>query len=609
LKHTGDQHGEVHAPTLGRDGEGARSSTRDVVIVNLPDNFDINDVFRSELEPAAPMTPAPAAEGSRVNSAPSSHDRAKTPSLSIADLLDNHVRLEWHDAVAIAQHLCGVMVRDPAANIHHSLVEPWNVEITKSGDVHVLPGGSSSDPLVKQVGRVLGALLQDSLAPAELRLVASQASFEVPVYSSVEELSAALRHFERPGGLDAIRAAFQRGLEAKFSVAPAPPRLTPVAAPQSGDQSWTPKSTSTDLSIRPRAQSRNFSGPAIAAAAAILVATALAFGLRTLFFEGPGASTAEQRAQPAETQPTSPPRRPEIAQHPVAPQPVAQQPVAPQPVAPPVTLSARRPVQIDGAPTGSRRGARPLDAPPTGSAIVTPSPRSTPPTTQRSVVSGTSDFLEAERRASVLFASGRADEAALIIDAIVLKNPFYQLDPARSSPEALSALRNSKRVFLPVLTRRHYQEARAAFDAGDFSLAVAKGQRALALLNDADADAVPADLSADVRNLVELAMSARALEEERIYTAGDPGVTPPRPLGRQLSTASIPRKSVPPTGRLEILVDRSGRVETVKLETPLNGYHDRMIVSAVKAWHYRPALKNGKPVRFNLTMSINLPDL
>ena len=52
------------------------------------------------------------------------------------------------------------------------------------------------------------ALLQDSMAPAELRLVASQASFDVPVYASVDELSAALRHFERPGESDAIRAAF-----------------------------------------------------------------------------------------------------------------------------------------------------------------------------------------------------------------------------------------------------------------------------------------------------------------------------------------------------------------------------------------------------------------
>ena len=124
------------------------------------------------------------------------------------------------------------MSRDPGANVHRSLVEPWNVEITDAGEVQVLPGGSSSDPLVKQVGRVLRVLLQDSIAPGELRLVASQASFDVPVYSSVDELSAALRRFERPGDSESvIRAAFNRGLEAKYSGLPPPERVAPASRP------------------------------------------------------------------------------------------------------------------------------------------------------------------------------------------------------------------------------------------------------------------------------------------------------------------------------------------------------------------------------------------
>jgi hypothetical protein len=222
----------------------------------------------------------------------------------------------------------------------------------------------------------------------------------------------------------------------------------------------------------------------------------------------------------------------------------------------------------------------------------------------------TSDSLEAdERQAAGLLASGRADEAAMFFDAIVMRNPLHQLDPARTSPEALLAFRNSKRVLLPALARRHYQDARAAFDAGDFSLAISEGERALALLNDADIEAGPADLKEDVPDLLARASASRTVEEERIYALGDAGVTPPRPLGRQLSTASQSRTSFRPTGRLEILVSRTGRVEAVKLDTPLNGYHDRMLVSAAKAWHYRPALRNGKPVRFTLVMSINLPDL
>jgi hypothetical protein len=40
----------------------------------------------------------------------------------------------------------------------------------------------------------------------------------------------------------------------------------------------------------------------------------------------------------------------------------------------------------------------------------------------------------------------------------------------------------------------------------------------------------------------------------------------------------------------------------------VNGYHDRMIVSAAKAWHYRPATRKGRAVRYSMVMSITLPD-
>src|SRR6202030_4156151 len=115
------------------------------------------------------------------------------------------------------------------------------IEITDHGEVRVLPGGTGGDPLVRQVGRVLRALLQESAAPAGLRLVASLASFEVPIYSSVDELSMALRHFERPGESDAIRAASHRGLDAKFSLPAEQSEQQAAAAPRSlGLHKWPP---------------------------------------------------------------------------------------------------------------------------------------------------------------------------------------------------------------------------------------------------------------------------------------------------------------------------------------------------------------------------------
>jgi hypothetical protein len=232
--------------------------------------------------------------------------------------------------------------------------------------------------------------------------------------------------------------------------------------------------------------------------------------------------------------------------------------------------------------------------------------RSAEPGSRTNAAAG--DSIEAAiRRASGLLAEGRDGEAAMVFDGIVMKNPLLQLDPARYTPETLSAFQTSKRLLLPAMARRYYQEGRLAYDAGDFSMTLTKGERALALLRDADIDPSDADLNGEVSNLMAMATSAHTLEEARIYTSADRDVTPPRPIGRQLSTASLSGRA-PLTGRLELVVGRSGEVETVKLETPVNGYHDRMIVSAAKAWHYRPATKKGRPVRYSMVMSITLPD-
>ena len=660
-------HSDADPSEPGGQGNGVASKRREeFVIVPMDDDFDIDAVFRSEDAPAAGALPAEAppvqavmraevpaevpapapieippaappvvesvarADPERlvlvepvpiagptlvlapsIEAAPGADvmpfDRSRTPALSIADLIDNHVRLEWHEAVAIAQHLCRVMSRDPGANVHRSLVEPWNVEITDAGEVYVLPGGSSSDPLVKQVGRVLRVLLQDSMAPAELRLVASQASFEVPVYSSVDELSAALRHFERPGDAGdseaAIRAAFNRGLEAKNSGLPPPERVLPVVRPPAAEPHPPPKRPvrKTPALARPAAV-RKGSGLVAVGAGAITVAVA-AVAAVVITRHADISSLWSFALTPAPRQEMAPARpQPSSAAVPV------EAPPEPLKAAPELTARAAAPER--SAPPASRPAARSRDVSAPAN-VFAPAPassasRNAEPAARPSAVAG--DSLEASiRRASALLSEGRNGEAAMIFDGIVMRNPLVQLDPARYTPETLAAFQTSKRLLLPAMARRYYQEARVAYDAGDFAMTLTKGDRALALLRDADIDPSDADLNGEVSNLMAMATSARTLEEARIYTSADRDVTPPKPIGRQLSTASLSGRS-PQTGRLELVVGRSGEVETVKLETPVNGYHDRMIVSAAKAWHYRPATKKGRPVRYSMVMSITLPD-
>jgi hypothetical protein len=111
-----------------------------------------------------------------------------------------------------------------------------------------------------------------------------------------------------------------------------------------------------------------------------------------------------------------------------------------------------------------------------------------------------------------------------------------------------------------------------------------------------------------VRDLLESATAAKAAVDDIVYSDADVGIVPPRQLSRQFPATSP--LGVPPhrVGTLTIVVARDGTVDNVKLHTPLNRYHERMVVSAAKAWLYRPATRNGRPVKYRLTVKINLPE-
>jgi hypothetical protein len=588
-------------------------SERDFTIVPFPDDFDIEAVFRSEADlstdghdpevapataddrrPAAPTDLAPLAA---ADPGPRDADRA---ALLIADLIENNVRLEWSEAVAITRRLCRAMARDPAANVHRASLEPWTIEITGSGEVHVLPGPPSGDPIVKQLGRMLRALLHETSAPAELRVLASQACFEVPIFASVDELMHALQHFDRPGESDAIRTAFHRGVEAKFAAPPAPPpaqrsplrMLTWASEPRR-----PPPIPQASPPPRPR---RVVSRRSLIGLAIILGPLAAWIGWRAVAPSptAPFASTAMATAPAATLTP------------PALPPPVARQP-APAPVPPPpprtlepklgpaVIASPPRPVPAhDPAPVRVVRPAPPL-------AVSRPSARSAGPIVR--TADRADPLRDAERRASALMAAGRVDEAEIVFDSILFKNPSYRLDPMVSDADATAAFRRSKRVIVPAIAREHYDWAVGALDGGDAYRAVSEAELAAALVADNDLDTSATELRRAVSELVARARVAREFEEKKVYSSANADVVPPRPLGRQLPANPPPGLGNDLTGRLEILVDRSGHVESVKLHTPRNNYHDRMIVSAAKAWHYVPATRNGRPVRFNIVMSIYLP--
>ena len=57
---------------------------------------------------------------------------------------------------------------------------------------------------------------------------------------------------------------------------------------------------------------------------------------------------------------------------------------------------------------------------------------------------------------------------------------------------------------------------------------------------------------------------------------------------------------------VEVIVSPYGLVERAKLISSPNDVHESMILSAIKAWQFTPAVKDGHPVRYRLVLPVKV---
>ena len=108
-----------------------------------------------------------------------------------------------------------------------------------------------------------------------------------------------------------------------------------------------------------------------------------------------------------------------------------------------------------------------------------------------------------------------------------------------------------------------------------------------------------------------LAGAARAADspppetwDTTVYTAIDTEVAPPSLLRSRLPSdppLGVRSDSLP---EVEIVVSPTGEVESVKLMTQQAGVGAAMMLSAIKAWRFVPATRDGEPVRYRLRMRL-----
>jgi len=247
-------------------------------------------------------------------------------------------------------------------------------------------------------------------------------------------------------------------------------------------------------------------------------------------------------------------------------------------------------------------------------------------------------------RAFCLVALGRAAEAQTVAESLVRANPLLSIDQfPDASPRIAAMFTDVRRRVLPQLVKDEFRTARAqvadtAPDAKSRLLHVRELLRAAEQLG--VVDEMLADLQTLVDGFIDLANSSEAHDAPRqanatgqatsavappvadarppaadsnaVPTAGDAGITPPTAIYQ-------PQPTVPPVlldlvrrlhrpATIDVVINERGTVDDVIVKQSVTAAYDVLLVATAKTWKYRPALKDGVPVRFVRSVVVNVND-
>ena len=272
-------------------------------------------------------------------------------------------------------------------------------------------------------------------------------------------------------------------------------------------------------------------------------------------------------------------------------------------------------------------------------------------------------------RAFCLLALGRTQDAVQAIEAVVIARPMYSPSDSEVSPRIRSAFTDVRRRLLPGLIESRYNTAKAAFDRKEFSTAATGFQQVLEALADPDvATTVGKPPLSDIKTLsagfFDLSTAAAAVvaanaappppppaavpppapaptsapvsasapgspsplppvaaapssvpSSSKIYGTEDPGVVAPVAVRQSLpeyqkpsaAIAAAAKLAAPPNrGMLEVVIDERGTIESAVMRISVQPQYDAEIIAATRNWKFKPATKDGTPVKFRKYLTINV---
>src|SRR5262245_7684600 len=238
-------------------------------------------------------------------------------------------------------------------------------------------------------------------------------------------------------------------------------------------------------------------------------------------------------------------------------------------------------------------------------------------------------------RAFCLIALGRGDEADTILESLVRKDPLLTVDRYPDvSPRIADQFGAVRRRLLPQLIREEYRTARAsaAENAPDAQILLTRVRDMLTAAKEIGAwDEALGDLRMLVDGFLDLnnrsAAAAAApttpappppAEElpaatpspvtPAVFDAESKGVVPPVALSqmRTLMPGEVidAARKFNRTGLIQIVIDERGSVESVQVRQSVTTAYDARVVAAARTWKFRPATRDGVPVKFVKTIAV-----
>jgi TonB family protein len=236
-------------------------------------------------------------------------------------------------------------------------------------------------------------------------------------------------------------------------------------------------------------------------------------------------------------------------------------------------------------------------------------------------------------RVFCLVALGRNTEAKAAVTELVQTDPLFRPTEAQVSPRLRTFFEEVRKPLLPDVARQRYSTAKAAFDQKSWQAAIAEFDRVITLLGEIGAaDQGATDLRTLAMGFRDLAKSAAeppkpAVTESAPAAAAPPPPAPVKPAepviyGAQHSDVKKPVAMSKPMpewrpasqteqkmifeGALEFVVGEDGKVISVRLLESVHQAYDAALLKQAMNWSFKPATKNGVPVRYRYAVSIRL---